>query len=511
MESINDKKRILINLFATLIAFAVQFGINFFLTPYIINSLGSEAYSFIPLTNNIVGFTNIITVAFYSMTGRFLALSVGQGDMERAKTYFNSSTIANCVLALVLLLPSCLVTLAANHLINIPPQFIVDVKITFAFSFINMCLSLALSTYSAVYFVTNRMDLSAKRNIEGNVLRAIILIALFSFLAPKIYFLNATMLLVTVYLVLTNVRYTHKLLPSLKLNFSLFRFSAVKDIVGAGIWNSLNQTSTILLSSLDLFLSNLIMGTVVTGQYSVAKTVPNFVQSIILTLVPVFMPQLTLLFAKRNREQLFEGISFGTKIIGLFSSIPIGFLLVFGKQFFQLWVPSQDASLLQGLSTVTLLALMITCPTSMTANVFTVTNRLRVPALVLLGLGIGNTAAAIILMKFTPLGIWSVPVAALFVAILHSLLFTPLYAARCLNASPYFAFPAIIKAILCTATMTIVCAIYHFLIPANSWILLFIAGICCMIISTFINFYIVFNKEERKSGVLTLKEKLHIK
>ena len=89
----NNKQRVLINLFATLFAFCVQFGINFFLTPYIINELGSETYSFIPLTNNIVSYTNILTAAFYSMTARFIAIESTRGNDEKANVFFNSALL----------------------------------------------------------------------------------------------------------------------------------------------------------------------------------------------------------------------------------------------------------------------------------------------------------------------------------------------------------------------------------------------------------------------------------
>ena len=59
----DNGKRLAINLVSNLTAFIIQFGINLFLTPYIVNSLGSEAYSFIPLTNNIIGY---ITCLLYT-------------------------------------------------------------------------------------------------------------------------------------------------------------------------------------------------------------------------------------------------------------------------------------------------------------------------------------------------------------------------------------------------------------------------------------------------------------
>lgn len=41
-----------INVIASLISFAVTTGINFFLTPYLTQKLGKEAYGFIGLANN---------------------------------------------------------------------------------------------------------------------------------------------------------------------------------------------------------------------------------------------------------------------------------------------------------------------------------------------------------------------------------------------------------------------------------------------------------------------------
>lgn len=75
--------------FTNLAAAAIGFWFNLlliFLTPYIIESLGSEAYSFIPLTN-IVGYSNIITVAFYSMTGRFVSVEYNRDNKEKASIF----------------------------------------------------------------------------------------------------------------------------------------------------------------------------------------------------------------------------------------------------------------------------------------------------------------------------------------------------------------------------------------------------------------------------------------
>ncbi|MEE1472709.1 MATE family efflux transporter [Bifidobacterium adolescentis] len=509
----SSKKQMIVNLFANVIAFGVQFGVNFFLTPYIINSLGSEAYSFIPLTNNIVGYTTIITAAFYSMTGRFIAIAINKGDVLKAEIYLTSSTVANCVLSLILVIPSVLVTLNAEHVINIPNSLIDDVKITFAFSFVNMFISLVLSAYGAVFYATNRMDLSARKNIEGNIIRAILLICLFVFLAPKIYYINATMLVVTMYLIWTNIRYMHRLLPDLHFSFINFRLSAVKELLMSGIWNSLNQASSILLTSLDLFLANIFVGSALTGVYSVAKTVPNFVQSILGALVPVFIPQFMVFFARGENRKMIDSISFAVRIMGFICAVPIGFLLVFGRDFFASWVPTQNANMLHGLSVITLLGLMVTCAPSVIGDIFTVTNRLKIPALALLIAGVINSVAVVLMMRFTSLGIWSIPICSLLVSIGRGLIFMPIYAARCLHVRTKVLYPAVLRSFACMVTMVVVCLVSRWIIPGmlNGWLKIVFVGIICTIVACLLNLFIGLDSSDRQQLHKMIIARLNLK
>lgn len=493
----NNKQRVLINLFATLFAFCVQFGINFFLTPYIINELGSESYSFIPLTNNIVSYTNILTVAFYSMTARFIAIESNRGNDEKASVFFNSALLANCVLSLILIIPAAIVTMSAEHLISIPGNLVSDVKITFAFSFTNMLLSLALSAFGSVFYVKNRLDLSARKNIEGNLIRATVLILLFTLLPAKIYFLNATMLVVTLYLTMTNIRYMHRLMPEIKVDHRKFSFTAMKEMLSSGIWNSLNQASNVLLLSLDLLLANLFLGSAASGTYSVSKTVPSFVLSIVSTLIPVFAPQFVKYYAQNKHVELKQSIDFGVKCMGMLCAVPIGFLIVFGKEFLHLWVPTQNADELYPLSTLALITVAISCCSLVLSDIFTAANKLRVPAFVLFGLGIFNTVVVILLIQLTPLGIWAIPITSLITNIIRNLIFVPIYSAQCLELPWKEIYLPLIKGTACMVIMCAVCFVYHRYISATSWGGLIVAGIVCSIIACLINLMILFTKNER--------------
>ncbi len=69
-------KQMSINIIASIVSFAVTIGINFFLTPYLVKELGSDAYGFIGLANNFVQYGTIITMALNSISGRFISISI---------------------------------------------------------------------------------------------------------------------------------------------------------------------------------------------------------------------------------------------------------------------------------------------------------------------------------------------------------------------------------------------------------------------------------------------------
>lgn len=491
-------KRLAINMIANIVAFVVQFGINFVLTPYIVHTLGSEAYGFVQLSNNVISWISILTIALNSMSGRFICIEINRQNTEKAKEYFNSVLVANTVLAIILMVPSILLVVFVNKVMNVPARLLSDVQIMFAFALVGMEIQLLLNVFATVYYTTNRVDIQAKRNIEGNILRAVVLVALFASLPARMWYVTGTMMLVYLYLGLADIYYTRKLTPQLTINCHYFRQHAVKELLSSGVWNSVNQLSTVLLTSLDIYLMNIFVSAQASGEYSLVKTLPNFIQSLSGVLVGVFIPQFTILYAQKKQKELIDNIDFSVKVLSYFMMVPVGFLMVFGVDFFHLWVPSQDAYILQKMSLLTLIPCIVGCSINTIYNVYTVTNKLKVPALVWLVFGVIYVLSVIGGIQLTSNGIWVILIVSMVWALIRNLTFTPIYAAHCLKL-PWFTFyKAIARGCVCIVTVIIVGSVYHSILSIDSWASLLGAGVVCTVITCGINFFIVFNKKERR-------------
>ena len=165
-------KRLVINLISNIISFGLQLGINFILTPIITEKVGDAAYGFIGLANNFVSYATIFTVIINSMASRFVTLELNKENTKKANQYFSSILIMDIVMSLIVGVASTIIIVNLNAFLDIPQNLNFDVKLTFAFAFINLILSIINTVFSIASFAKNRLDLDAIRNIMANIIKA---------------------------------------------------------------------------------------------------------------------------------------------------------------------------------------------------------------------------------------------------------------------------------------------------------------------------------------------------
>lgn len=508
------KKRLAINLFANLISFIVSFGISFFLTPYITEALGTEAYGFISLGNNFVSYVTIITSALNAMAARFITVSIYENKQEKANEYFSSVLIANIVMSAVLLIPSSVVIILLDKLINISPILVFDVKLLWTFLIVSFFLTLISSVFSVAPYAKNRMDLAAYRDIFYNIMRAVLLFLAFYFLAAHLWFYGLVTIIANIILALVNVFLHRKLLPEMRFSKNQFSKSAVITLLKSGVWSSVGSLSTTLLEGLDLLIANIFISATAMGVLSIAKTLPLAINSMVSTIQQVFVPSFTIAYAKKEKT-LINDINSSIKLMSVFSSMPLVALFVLGKAFFRLWVPYQDERVLHILSILTVGTLIVTAAVKPLYAIYTVTNKLKANSLTTLLQGVLSTLFVFILLSTipnemlndvtNPWGLYVIAGVSSFLGIIRALTFTPMYAAYCLDEKLGIFYPAIFRSLLNTAITCIVSWIFVRTIVIKSWIVLIFCGIIVCVIVLLGGMIIVLNKNERRAIFNKLK------
>ena len=499
MTEVSKNKQLARNLVFNIVTFVINLGISFVLSPYLIKHVGKEAYGFYPLIHSMIGYTTIITTAFGSMGGRFITMAYYKKDYENAQGYFNSVLFANWMLSLAFSLIFLVCFIYLPSILSIPDYLLTDVRWLFAISGITMLLGLCTGIFGLGTYVKNRIDLSSSRALVSNVINVLVIFLLFYLLKPSIVFVAIAGFVAAIFTAFYNIQFKFKLIPELKIApFKYWSSSKIKELLSSGVWNSINQLSSLLLTQVDLLIANIFVGAAATGDYAVVKVIPNFIYSLLATLSGTFTANFNILYAQEKHDELIHEIKKSIKIVGFFICIPIGFLVVFAQDFFQLWVPTLDAVYLYKLSLLTFLPLIFSASINPVFGVFTITNKLRVPSLVLLGAGIANTLVVLLLLKTTTLGLWAIPIVGAVQMTLRNFFFTPMYAAKCLNQKLYSFYPTIIKACLGVGVMALIGVVVKYLIGGDTWLLLILEGIIVSFMTLVVNFFLFFNKGERK-------------
>ena len=379
---------------------------------------------------------------------------------------------------------------------------------TFALVFLGFFINLASSIFSVATFVTNKIYLASIRTIEANVLRLIILGISFTLFKPSIVYVALAMLVYYVFVAFSNLRYTRILIPEIKIKRASFNIHKVWELIVSGCWSSITALSNVLLEGLDLLISNLLIDASAMGTVSIVKTVPNMINQCLGSVLSVFTPQLTISYAKGDIPGMVSYLEYACKVVALIMALPIAFLAAFGKYFFALWMPTEDAAVLWGLSILSLGGLVFAGSVVIMHNMFTVTNHLKVPALATLATGVLNTLIVFTLLKTTNLGIYAVVSVSSFLGLGRNLFVNIPYSAKCVGVSPKKFYGIAGRSFLFVMISAVIGSIIaHFKNPSSWGALILCAGAMC-VVSICVELLIFFSKEEKHSLMTMIKSML---
>ena len=508
-----DKKQLLVNMVASLVNFAVSVGIGLVLTPYIVRSIGAEAYGFIGLANTFVSYAQLLTIALNSVAGRFIPVAYHEGDEAKANGYYSSTLAANGIMVVVLVVVAVPVVTFLDKLVNISPHLVGDVKALFVFIFLNFMLSTIATVYSVATFVKNKLYLSSIANLAFSLVRVVVMVALFGILPPKVYYVGLAVCLATAVMTLMNRSYTRRLLPDISFDKKSVSWLSIREMLSAGVWNVVTKLQQIMMFGLQLLVANLMINPYLMGMLSIAQTVPNQLSGLMWTVSGLFYPEQTKYYAQGKHKELIEDLKSGMKVSGFFTNIIFVAMLVAGYDFMSLWQHGQDTELLYQLLTLTMLGLLISGVATTLQNLPLIVNRLKKYSI---GWLVYSAISMVVLIAFIEVlpkwGVFLVAAIPPLFEILANVTFVPIYASRCLGIGKFEFYPIYIRYFASTAVAAAACwGIRHvFALVANGWVSLILT--CCLyaLVTILLDVVLLLGRKERSMLVGVLRKKLHI-
>lgn len=495
---------------AQIVSFAVSMGVSFILSPYLANAIDISASGFVTQGNQFVSYAQILVSALNTMASRFITVSIHQGKEEEANRYFSSVFFGNVFMAAVFAVPGTFLILFVDKVMNVPADMVTDLQIMLFFVLMNFVLSIILSVFSVSPYTKDRLDLLALNTIKSEVIKMVILIGCYTFLPAYMWYVGIGSVMYTLAYGIGNYRLTRKLMPEVTISRKYFDLGKIWELVSLGAWNSVTRLGQTLLEGLDLLIANILIDPGSMGLLDFAKKIPLCIVNLMSSVVGIFNPQITILYAEEKYDEMIQMIKSANRIMIFMLSIPIAFVTAFGDIFFSLWLPAYDAKQLHILCCLSMGTLYVSMSIQVLYHIFIITKKVKLNSIVVLLSGVFSTATVFLLLKTTDLGLYSIVLSSMFYGWLRNLLFTPLYASKCLNVKWTTFYGDIMTGVKSLVCVFLVGIGFRTIFPIHSWITLIGFGCMAGVAALVVNYLIILKKEERTFVTDTLKRKLHI-
>ena len=506
-KKLGRNKQYALNMITSILSMGISVAISFFLSPYIVRNIGAEANAYISISTQIVSYVSLLSTALNSMGSRFIMMAYYNQEYDKAKTYYSSLFIGDLALAIVIFIVGIFAVSNLDSLINISPELVNDVKLLILLVLINFLLFLVFTAWSCAPYITDKLHLDYTRNTITTIIRAGLILLLFTVFNPSVYFMGVATLLAGITSAVFNFFYKKKLLPDFKVQKKYFSFKAIKFLISSGIWNTFSSLGSTLISGLDLIITNLFVGPAAMGSLALAKTMPEFVSNLNANVANIFTPSMVIDYAQKNNDSIVTTIKRAAKMISILCSLPLAFLLVFGENFYSLWQPTQDAKTLYILSLITVFGRVFFTGMQPLFSIFTVVNKVKENSIVSLINGLASVIITYLLVKFTNLGVYAVAGTSVVCCAIKNFVYVVPYSAYYLGLKKNTFFSTISSSVLCCLILCALGYAIKLFYSPQSWISLICVAVVFCLIGVVITSFIVLRKEERQYLLNTILSK----
>jgi len=490
-----SRKKIGLAMVLSVVSILLNIGINFTLTPYITNAVGAEAYGFVSLAKGFTSYANILMIALNAYAARYLTLAYINKQDEEFRQYFSTVFIANAFLGGALLVIGMICVVKLDTLLNISPELVADVKILFLLTFFAFFITTISTVFDASAYVKDHLDYANAIKVLSYATEACIFLFCFLFFDSSVWYVGVASIGMAVITLLASYLMTKKLLPDARVEFNKFSFESLKKLLINGIWNSVNSFGNALNSGLDILMTNLMLTGTAMGQISISKTLSSVILQLYSAVAQPFQPTFLKKYASGDKTGLLRDITMAMTICGLFTNVVFAGFCAVGKDFLDLWIPTQDTAFIYQLIIIGLLPSISEGCIYPAYYIYTLTLKYKLPCFVTIAGGVANVVGMFFLLKFTRLGAYAILITTVVVMNFINLITNPIYISKCLNISRWSLYPTLLKNICSCAVITLVLLLVNkYLHFTFSWVGLFCKILILAVVGVIIQIPLLFGK-----------------
>jgi O-antigen/teichoic acid export membrane protein len=330
------RRRLNLNTVSNLARYVIFMAIAFFLTPFIVRTLGDSQYGFWVLLMSFIGYASMLELGVQPAVVKLVGQFRGAGDARQLQELITAALVFFLVVgAIAATLVVTVVPLVVRH-------FVEDLQVVSRSRLLFLAIALDAMVMYMNYLVTGilygwqRYHLKNVIDASGWLLNAVLVL---SFLDKGgLLALVACKLTMDVCVVLASALFVRRVFPQLSIDFRALRRGSFQRLMSFGGRIFLSATTTRIATNAQPVIISTALSSAATSFYAIPVKLVDYTRQIAWTLSASFMPMFSEL-ESRNEQAAMRSIYLSYSRYIFMALMPILVLLfVYGASFIGLWI-----------------------------------------------------------------------------------------------------------------------------------------------------------------------------
>jgi O-antigen/teichoic acid export membrane protein len=433
---LDSKRLIAINSACKYGALIVGNLIAFFLTPYLIRTLGPALLGLKTLAWQALQFVGLAHTAMGISYERYAKADHARGDYESLNRHLSAGFLVSALAAIAFALGSVALAVWAAPLFSLPPELVPPARAVFLLIGFSTAFLILTGVWETPAFVAERFYLQDLGHLVCSLLSAALVVWAFEYGTPSIvlWVLLSNGLLV-LWRAAVMMPLARRLLPTFRVSLALIRSSSeVRSMMAFGGLNFVGGIGFLLYYASDsIVITNLReLGPEMIVHYNVAQRWDPQIRVLVMAFVTTLLPLMTAQAARGERAFLQRTFLRGTRYSLLIGAPFAALLVAYADPFLRHWVGPDFAREGAVALQVIMLQFLVCIPERMAYNVNIAYARMKGPVLVALACGVLNIVLSVAFVRIGGLGLLGIALGSAF-ALLAISAYSVAHALRLMN------------------------------------------------------------------------------
>jgi len=305
--------------------------------PLTVRWLGTERFGLLSLIWIVFTYFSFFDLGLGMATTRIIASALGKGETESIPRYFWTTTILQAFIGLLSGVALVSVSpLLVDRILNIPPAFVGEAKLSFLLLGASLPLILVTASFKGALEAGQRFDIVNAVKVPSSALNYLLppLGALAGFRLPGIVLLLIGARALTC---VAWAGFCFRAFPNLRSGFG-FRRDALKPVLGFGLWVMVANAVNPVLVYLDRFLIGRLMTVQDVGYYTAPYEGVNRLSIVPYSLLLTIFPMFSALDAGGDQAKKTLFYRRSIEFLTIFMGIIISVVIFFAHDILHLWL-----------------------------------------------------------------------------------------------------------------------------------------------------------------------------